>query len=99
MRDPGLQRFALLASAVAGRLVEVGPIGPGEQPWTDGLTIFVDADASVPDQLRCISVQAALLGAGSLDPGIVGALRRRPAVARRYLAVEGHRALAALESV
>ena len=99
MRDLGLQRFALLASAVAGRLVEVGPVDPGEQPWTDGLTVFIDAHASVPDQLRCITVQAALIGAGSLDPEIVGALRTRSALAGRYLAVEGHRALAAHESV
>ena len=41
-------------------------------------------------------VQSALLGAGSLDQPIVQALRARPAVARRYLALEGHRVLADL---
>jgi hypothetical protein len=41
-------------------------------------------------------VQSALLGAGSLDPRLVKALRARPSVARRYLALEGHRVLAGL---
>ena len=41
-------------------------------------------------------VQSALLGAGSLDPRLVKALRARPSVARRYLALEGRRVLAEL---
>ena len=41
-------------------------------------------------------VQSALLGAGSLDPRFVKALRARPSVARRYLALEGRRVLAEL---
>ena len=44
-------------------------------------------------------MQASLLAAGSLEPGIVRKLVRRPALARRYLAVEGHRALAANEEL
>jgi hypothetical protein len=42
-------------------------------------------------------VQASLIAAGSLESGVVRRLTRRPALARRYLAVEGHRALAANE--
>jgi Mg-chelatase subunit ChlD len=41
-------------------------------------------------------VQAALLGAGSLDPRLVKGLRARATTARRYLALEGHRVLAEL---
>ena len=44
-----------------------------------------------------VAVQASLLGAGSLEPRIVRQLGRRSTLARRYLAVEGHRALAANE--
>jgi nitric oxide reductase NorD protein len=88
-----VRRFELLASAIAGRLLEVASVEPGVPPWTDGATVFVDAEAGPAEQLRCIAVQASLLGAGSLDAGILSRLPRRPAMARRYLAVEGHRAL------
>jgi hypothetical protein len=99
--DPpdGLVRFTLLASAIAGRVVEVGPVVPGELPWTDGATIFVDAEADPAEQVRSVAVQASLLGGGSLDADVIKALARRPALARRYLAVEGHRVLAAPEPV
>src|SRR5262245_5650341 len=90
-----LGRFKLIASAIADRLVEVAPVEPGGRPWTDGVTVFADALASPRDQLRCVAVQAALLAAGSLDSEIMRRLARRPMLARRYLAVEGHRALAA----
>jgi len=89
----GAGRFTLLATSIAGRLVEVEPAGPGELCWTDGRQIYVDEGLPSADQLRSVGVQAALLGAGSLDTGIVGQLRK-PDRARRYLAVEGHRALA-----
>src|SRR5919109_1885525 len=92
-----VRRFELLASAIAGRPLEVAPVEPGEPPWTDGVTVFVHADADAVAQLRCVAVQASLCGAGSLDPEILGGLPRRPALARRYLAVEGHRALAEQE--
>ncbi len=95
----GLGRFELLASAVAGRLVEVAPVVPGEPAWTDGATVFVDAEASRVEQLRRVAVQASLLGAGSLDAEVIRTLGRRPALVPRYLAVEGHRALAAQEPI
>jgi nitric oxide reductase NorD protein len=88
-----VRRFGLLASAIAGRPLEVASVEPGEQTWTDGATVFVDAEADPAAQLRSVAVQASLLGAGSLDPEVLGRLPRRPALARRYLAVEGHRAL------
>jgi len=96
-RSNDLARFKLVASAIAGRPVEVAPVKPGERPWTDGVTVFANEDASPRDQLRCVAVQAALLAAGSLDPDVARGLVRRPGLARRYLAVEGHRALAAYE--
>ena len=99
MASGGLGRFTLLASAMAGRLVEVAPGEAGGPAWTDGVTIFVDAGANEREQLRCIIVQAALLGAGSLHADVVRSLARRPTLARRYLAVEGHRALAAHEAL
>src|SRR5262249_20401743 len=61
----------------------------------DGATVFLDEGASARDQLRQLAVQSVLLGAGGLDAGIVSALGRRPGRARRYLAIEGNRALAA----
>jgi hypothetical protein len=61
--------------------------------------VFVDARLGTRQQIEALAVQAALLAAGSLDPDVVRRLTRRSALARRYLAVEGHRALAALEGV
>ena len=45
--------------------------------------------------LEAIAVQASMIAAGSLDPDVVRPLVRHPRLARRYLAVEGHRALVA----
>jgi nitric oxide reductase NorD protein len=90
-----LGRFSLLASALAGRVLQVAPGEPGERAWTDGRMVFVDPDTGARDQLEALAVQASLLAAGSLEPDVVRRLARRPAVGRRYLAVEGHRALAA----
>jgi hypothetical protein len=98
-RSSGLGRFSLVASAIAGRAVEVAALAPGERPWTDGATVFVSVEADAADQLRCIAVQATLLAAGSLAPDVLRRLARRPALARRYLAVEGQRALAAYEVI
>jgi len=95
----GPERLGLLASALAGRPLEVAAGSPGERAWTDGRTVFVDADSGAPDRLRAVAVQASLLAAGSLERDVVRKLTRRPTLARRYLAVEGHRALAAIEDV
>ena len=90
-----LDRFGLLASAIARRTVDVAAAAPGDRPWTDGTTVFADAGASAADQVAALAVQASLIASGSLGPGVARRLSGRPALARRYLAVEGHRALAA----
>jgi nitric oxide reductase NorD protein len=91
--------LGLLASAIASSPVRVASAEPGEPAWTDGRAVFVDPERSPREQLEALVVQASLLAAGSLDPDVVRRLKRRPARARRYLAVEGHRALAALEDL
>jgi nitric oxide reductase NorD protein len=91
----GPQRLALLASALAGRTVVVASGVPGEPAWTDGVTVFIDAEASSVRQLESATVQASLVASGSLAPDLMRKLVRRPGLARRYLAVEGQRALAA----
>ncbi|OBI20688.1 nitric oxide reductase activation protein [Mycobacterium sp. E2327] len=90
-RGDRLQALGMFASALAGRPVAVAELRPGEPPWTDGQTIHVDAAGA----RTAIAVQASMIAAGSLDAGVVRCLVRRPRLARRYLAVEGHRALIA----
>ena len=92
----GPERFRLLATFVAHRAVDVAEAPAGELAYTDGQVIFVSAGGSVTAQRREVLIQSALLGAGSLDPRFVRTLRRRPSIARRYLALEGRRALAEL---
>ena len=90
-------RLGLLASGIAGRVLDVAPAGPGESAWTDGRVVFLDPGARPADQVAAVAVQASLIAAGSFDPAIARRLLGRPALARRYLAIEGHRALAASE--
>jgi len=95
--DPGKpDRFRLLASFLAGRPLGVIEAPVGEASHTDGRFVFVARGGSLAEQRRQVLVQAALLGAGSLDPRLLAALRRRPKRARRYLALEGRRVLAEL---
>jgi nitric oxide reductase NorD protein len=94
-----LGRFRLLASGIAGRSLDVMPAAPGERPWTDGITVFLDDGASAPGRVAALAVQASLIAAGSLEPGVARRLVGRPTLTRRYLAVEGHRALAANEDL
>ncbi|OBG34290.1 nitric oxide reductase activation protein NorD [Mycobacterium sp. E3198] len=94
-RAERLQALGMFASALAGRATAVAGLRPGEPPWTDGQTIYVDAATDHRAQLEAVAVQASMIAAGSLDPGVVRPLVRHPRLARRYLAVEGHRALAA----
>ncbi|HTZ13967.1 MAG TPA: VWA domain-containing protein [Mycobacterium sp.] len=81
----------MLASALAGRPVAVAELPPGEPSWTDGRTIYVDPSA----KLATIAVHASMLAAGSLHPDVVRPLVHHPRLARRFLAIEGHRALIA----
>jgi nitric oxide reductase NorD protein len=92
-RGDRLQSLGMLASALAGRPVAVAELQASEPSWTDGQTIYVDGCAPVPAQLSAIAVQASLIAAGSLEPDAVRPLVRHPRLARRYLAIEGHRAL------
>ncbi|MFZ1163695.1 nitric oxide reductase activation protein NorD [Mycobacterium sp.] len=89
-------RFRFLANYIAGRSVEVTESPAGQPAHTDGQFIFVSAGATVAEQRREMVVQAALLGAGSLDPRLVKGLRARSTLSRRYLALEGQRVLAEL---
>jgi len=95
----GVGRLSLLASALSSRALQVAPAEPGQPPWTDGKVVFVDAHASPREQVETLAVQASLLAAGSLDPDVLRRLVRRPRLARRYLAIEGHRALAEIEDL
>jgi hypothetical protein len=99
MDSERLAPLGLLASAISGRALQVAPGELGEPAWTDGKTIYVDPDTSARRQIEALAVQASLLAAGSLDPEVLRKLTWRAALARRYLAVEGHRALAAIEGL
>ena len=92
-RGDRLQSLGMLASALAGRPVAVAELPAGEPSWTDGQTIYVDGCVPAPARLLAIAVQASLIAAGSLEPDVVRPLVRHPRLARRYLAIEGHRAL------
>jgi hypothetical protein len=90
---------SLLASALAGRSVDLAAAAAGELAWTDGATVYIDPALPPAEKVRALAVQTSLIAAGSLDPSMLRELARRPALARRYLSVEGHRALAANEHV
>jgi nitric oxide reductase NorD protein len=95
----GLHSLGMLASAFAGRAVAVDAQRPGELPWTDGQTVFVDPSLPSRTNLAAVAVQASMIAAGSLDPDFVRPLARRSHWAKRYLAIEGHRALVANDDV
>ena len=88
-----------MASAIAGRTMEVAAAAPGEQSWCDGSTVFLELGMGPLHEIQALAVQASLAACGSLDPDVLSHLVRRPALTRRYLAMEGHRALSANESV
>ena len=95
---PRRERLRLLASAIAGRPLEVVATASGEHAWTDGSAVFVDAGRGAradPRRSPCRR-RSSQPEAWSRRRARLG---RRPALARRYLAVEGHRALAAIESL
>ncbi len=93
------ERLGLLASAISGQRLEVAVADPGVLSWTDGRTVFVPVEADHQTQLQCVLLQASLLCAGSLKPEILQKLTRKSAAARRYLSLEGHRALTSLRDV
>lgn len=94
--DAGGERcsgLGMLASALAGRPVAVDTVAEGKPAWTDGETVYVDASAPLRAQYEAVAVQASMIAAGSLSADVVRALVRHPRLAKRYLAIEGHRAL------
>jgi nitric oxide reductase NorD protein len=90
-----LERLEMLGSALAGLPVSLEHAGNGEPAWTDGRTIYIDADTTARERLSALAVQSSLIAAGSLTPELASRLIRRPNIARRYLAIEGARALQA----
>ena len=93
------ERLGLLASAISGQRLDVAVGDPGVLSWTDGRTVFVPVEADHQTQLQCVLVQASLLCAGSLKPAILQKLTRKRTAARRYLSLEGHRALTSLRDL
>jgi nitric oxide reductase NorD protein len=93
--DDRLRGLGMLASALAGRPMAVAPLDPGEPSWTDGQTVFVDPSSHPRANLESVAVHASLIAAGGLDPDVMAPLVRHTRAARRYLSVEGHRALLA----
>jgi hypothetical protein len=94
-----VRRLELLASAIAGRTVEVALVEPGDPAWSDGVVVWIDGSVRPADQIRAVMVQASLLAAGSLASEVVDGLHRRNTLTRRYLTLEGHRALAAQDDL
>lgn len=99
MDSDRLARWGMLASALSGRTLQIAAAAAGDAPWTDGVTIFLDINDTGRQQLEALTVQASLLAAGSLAPDVLRKLKRHPALARRYLSIEGRRALAANEDL
>ena len=93
------RRLGLLASAIAGRRIEVVNAELGDATWTDRVTIYLDPSLDTRQSVQAVAVQSALLAAGSLDAEIAEALRRSSDVSARYLAIEGQRALMSLHEL
>lgn len=87
-----VRRFDLLASALAGRAVLVRAAPDGDGASTDGRVVFVTGDGPAHWRDQVI-LHASLIAAGSVDVEILDRLPRRQAVLRRYLSLEGRRAL------
>lgn len=98
MNTGGPERFRFLATFAAGRPVDVAHAPAGVPAHTDGAVVFVSAGRSTDEQRREVLLQSALLAAGSLERHLLKSLRARPSTARRYLSLEGRRALAELAS-
>jgi hypothetical protein len=89
-----VERFSLLAAALAGRQIDVVAAEVGVATWTDGVSIFLDPELGHQEQIVAVAAQAAMLNAGSLRPELLAPLAKRGALIPRYMAVEVPRALA-----
>lgn len=96
-RAPDL--YGMLASAVAGRRIEVVSGRPDEPAWSDGHTIVVDPTQDTQRTIEAVVVHAALIGAGSLTGEILRPLVWRRRLRRRFLCIEGPRAIAGLRGL
>jgi hypothetical protein len=88
-----VSRYRFLASAIAGRRVAVD-LASGDAALTcsDGQSILLPAATAHDDAWAQVVAQAALIGAGSLQPQWMRALVGRPDAARRYAYLEVLRA-------
>jgi nitric oxide reductase NorD protein len=87
MSDLAVARFAVLASAIAARRLEVETVY--ESTFTDGRTIYVASGTDSADVRDAVAMQAALLAGGSLQKDVIRRLaRHRPAITQRYVALE-----------
>ncbi|MFV9635646.1 nitric oxide reductase activation protein NorD [Mycobacterium neumannii] len=91
-----LDRFRFLATFIAGRPVDLAAAPQGQPAHTNGTVIFVTGNGPAEQNRREVMLHSALIGAGSLQEPLIRPLRARPTLARRYLAIEGHRVLAEL---
>ena len=90
------KQLEYLASAVAGRKLHVTEV-PGPHSYTDGTRLFLArTDKGIPgdEELLTMCVQAAMVGAGSLDSAELRRILGRPDVVRRYMTLEARRAIA-----
>ncbi|MCZ7526767.1 MAG: nitric oxide reductase activation protein [Acidimicrobiia bacterium] len=88
---PDVAALAFLASAVAGRPVDVSTSPVGEA-FTDGHTIFVHSGVG-EDARRQVVVHAGLLRVGSLEAAGLGRVRWRRDVIQAFFSLEARRAL------
>ncbi|OBB31992.1 hypothetical protein A5792_14160 [Mycolicibacterium peregrinum] len=89
----------MLATAVAGRPVEVVAGAPREPAWSDGYTITLDPTADSRCAIEAVVVHSALIGAGSLSHELIRPLVRHRRLRRRFLSIEGPRAVAELRDL
>ena len=73
------------------------PASPASRRGPTAATVFVDADADAASAVELRRRAGVAARRGKPRPRRRAQAARRPALARRYLAVEGHRALAAIE--
>lgn len=101
--EPGHDRTPhvhnMLASAVAGRPVEVVAGRPGEQAWSDGHTITLSPSEDPRKAIEAVVVHSALIGAGSLSSELMRSLLWHSRLRRRFLKIEGPRAVAELRDL
>jgi nitric oxide reductase NorD protein len=86
--------YGFLAAAIADRRVSLRRATLSELAYSDGHAIFLPSgDQAFGDDLwRTVAAQAALIGAGSLQPFLLRRLVGRPLIAQRYLYLEMLRA-------